>query len=131
VKLKSSTNRLIAAMLLIFLIGFLSMSAHSSSHAQLRHRHFSQDKHQVSNGDHDPGHHDASHHEEPDAAPAATEHTHSHNPLDHTHDIPLRTTIAVTPPPTFFRDWIASVPLPPPSAFLRPLERPPKSPSPT
>ena len=130
-KLKSSTNRLIAAMLLIFLIGFLFVNAHSSSHGQLSHRHQSD----IGNGQHVAGNHDAGHRHDdghddgPGVKPASTEHTHPHNPLDHTHDIPLRMTMTITTEPSFFRGWLARAPLPLHTTFLIPLERPPKSPS--
>lgn len=123
VKLNSRTMRLIGLTLLIFFIGFLAVSSHSSSHAQLRHSHQSELHHHL-DSDHQGGEHD-------DAAAevfASAEHTHPHDPLDHTHDIPLRMAKTITTEPTFFRGWLARTPLPPRSAFLIPLERPPKSP---
>jgi hypothetical protein len=113
VKLRSSTQRLVAAMLLIFFVGFLMMSARSSSHGEISHHH------QAGHTHHD---------EDPAETLGDIEHTHAHNPLDHSHDIPLHTSIAIRPAPTFFRGWLSSTPLPPHSPFLLPLERPPKSP---
>ncbi len=106
--------RLIGVTLLIFFIGFLYVNSHSSSHAQLSHSHQAELDH----------HHNSDHQE----SGLDAEHTHPHDPLDHTHDIPLRMTVVIPVASTFFRGWLSSSPLPFHSAFLLPLERPPKSP---
>lgn len=118
-KSRSPTDRVIAAMLLIFMLGFLCVSAHSTSHGQFKHSHHSEDSHHLGDGRQDAGHH----HDDTDAA---TEHSHPHDPLDHTHDIPLRMVISNAAEPTFFRGWLPRIPHPFHSAFLIPLERPPK-----
>jgi hypothetical protein len=115
VKSRSPTDRVIAAMLLIFMLGFLCVNAHSTSHGQFKHSHHPEDSHHA-------GHH----HDDTDAAPASTEHSHPHDPLDHTHDIPLRMLISNAVEPTFFRGWLPRIPHPFHSAVLIPLERPPK-----
>jgi ABC-type nickel/cobalt efflux system permease component RcnA len=119
----SPTMRLIGFVLLISFIGFLYVSSHSSSHAQLRHSHQASLHHHL-----DDGHQDGGHDEEAAGEGASVEHTHPHDPLDHTHDIPLRMAIAGPAAPPFFRGWLASDPPPFRSAFPIPLERPPKSP---
>lgn len=112
-----SVARAIAAVVLLFLVlGLLFTNAKSTSHEQVEHTPHADSSHHAQSGDHDP---------EGSAASELGGAGHSHDPTDHTHDIPLRFLLAAALP-ALMQNWEAR-----PTAVLHsipsfPLERPPK-----
>lgn len=111
--------RWMTAILMFFMLGIQLVNAQSTSHLQLEHRHPA-----IAIND---GAADTGHQHEQDAAPddEREEHTHKHNPGDHTHDLPLRLAGA-TVEFSFLPDWLPAIPVSVRSNTLYPLERPPK-----
>ncbi|SFV11642.1 hypothetical protein [Pseudoduganella namucuonensis] len=121
------SQRVIATILVFFVLGLLFVNACSTSHSQLEHRHAAAGALQ---GDVEPAHDHDHDHEDAGAAPdvSGTKHTHKHNPGDHTHDVPLRLVLASVQF-TFTPDWRPAPPVPVVSHTLDPIERPPKPPA--
>ena len=113
--------RVIAAVLMFFMLGLQFVNAQSTSHLQFEHAH------QKAASPEAAGH---GHHHDEDLAPAddepARKHTHKHDPGDHTHDLPLRLVLAGIAF-AFLPDWRPAAPVTVDSKTLDPLERPPKS----
>ena len=118
-KFSSITYRLVAAILFFFMIGLQFVSAKSTSHEL------------VANRQHAGG----SHHVDTDGSgdgavqllfiDAVQEHSHKHDPSDHTHDIPFYLELQrVTS--TFAAVWAIRSPAELYSVSPIPLERPPK-----
>jgi len=83
VKFSSATSRLVAAFLLFFVIGLQFVSAKSTSHELDAHTEHADGSHHADASD-----------VESDAvlvllSDMGQEHSHKHDPSDHTHDIPL------------------------------------------
>jgi hypothetical protein len=119
-RLNSSSNRVIAAMLMFFVLGLVFVNARSTSHGQFEHHHV------------DGGHHISEDGKQyGDAAITAspgfhTDHSEDqHDPGDHTHDIPLRFILAVAAL-TVLQSWHPDRPIPFRNSLLFLFERPPK-----
>lgn len=122
-RLNSSSNRVIAAILMFFVLGLVFVNARSTSHGQFEHHHV------------DGGHHAGEDGKQyGDAAITAssgidTDHWDQHDPGDHTHDVPLRFILPVAAL-TFIEVWQPDRPIPFRNSLLFLFERPPKPRSP-
>jgi ABC-type nickel/cobalt efflux system permease component RcnA len=114
-------HRLIAAILVVFVLGVQFVNALSNSHSQVTHRHADAGA-QAANAHADHGH---GHLAVKAKMARAHAHSHQHDPSDHTHDLPLRMVLAAVQF-TFVPIWHAEAALPFRSAVVHPLERPPK-----
>ncbi|WP_020651452.1 hypothetical protein [Massilia niastensis] len=114
-------QRLIAAILVVFVLGLQCMSVLSTSHTRMAHRHADHSQ-SVGTAQADHGHHQLA-----TKAKEARAHVHSHqhDPSDHTHDFPLRLVLAVVQF-SFLPIWHTEAALPFRSVVVHPLERPPK-----
>ncbi|RJG08398.1 hypothetical protein [Massilia cavernae] len=120
-KLGCSHYRLIAAIVMFFMMGLQFANGHSTSHLQLEHRHPGVAAYEsAADGGH---HHD--HDDVPTLDEESEKHTHKHDPGDHTHDLPLRL-VRATIEFAFLPDWHPATPVSVHSNTLYPLERPPK-----
>lgn len=108
--------RVIAAVVLFFVFGFLFISAKSISHALVDHAQHADDSHHTQQVEHD---------DDSVLSVSDSGHSHEHDPSDHTHDIPLRLVLASLEP-TFASTWEASTPSALYSISIFPLERPPR-----
>lgn len=115
-------QRLIAAILMVFVLGVQFVNLRSNSHTQVAHRHVHDNGH-VNKAYADRGH-------DQFAAKAnglrSHAHSHQHDPGDHSHDLPLRMVLAAVQF-SFIPIWHTEVALPFRSVVVHPLERPPKS----
>lgn len=117
--LGSANYRWMTAILMFFVLGLQLVNAQSTSHLQLEHRHPAAAVHDSAAG--------TGHQHEHDVAPddEGREHTHKHNPGDHTHDLPLRL-VGAAIEFAFMPDWLPAIPVSVRSNTLYPLERPPR-----
>lgn len=116
-KFNDSNIRVVAAVVLFFVFGFLFISAKSISHELVEHAQHADGSRHTQQVEHD----------DDSAALSVSDsgHSHEHDPSDHTHDIPLRLVLA-SQEPAFVPTWEASTPFPLHSISIFPLERPPK-----
>jgi hypothetical protein len=112
------STRAIIGILLFFMLGLSIVSAKSTSHTLIEHEQHADGSHHAPEKNHDQVDMGS-----PDGG--ETDHTHKHDPTDHTHDIPLRLllTVNVLPLALLWESRVAAVLYPIP--VFR-LERPPK-----
>lgn len=118
-KFSSITGRLVTAILFFFVIGLQFVSAKSTSHELVAHTQHADGSHHVSADE-----------IEDSAIPllssdAGQEHSHKHDPSDHTHDIPLHVELERATS-TFAAIWAIQSSAQLYSVSAIPLERPPK-----
>lgn len=119
VKFSSITGRLVAVTLLFFVLGLQFVSAKSTSHELVAHTQHADGSHHVNADESEEG-----------AVPllfsdAGEDHSHKHDPSDHTHDIPLHLALESTTS-TFTAIWVIQSPKQLYSVSTIPFERPPK-----
>jgi hypothetical protein len=112
-------HRLVAAILVVLVLGMQFVNVLSNSHTRVVHRH--------GQGKAMAGQADVGHAQGLGAAKGkgAHAHAHQHDPGDHSHDLPLRRVMAVIQF-SFLPVWHTETVAPIRSALVRPLERPPK-----
>jgi hypothetical protein len=114
-----SHHRLIAAVLVVLVLGMQFVNLLSNSHTRVVHRH--------GHGKAVAGQAHAAHTQGLGAVKGkgAHAHAHQHDPGDHSHDLPLRRVMAAIQF-SFLPVWQQDAVAPIRSALVRPLERPPK-----
>jgi hypothetical protein len=114
-------HRLIAAILMVFVLGVQFVNALSNSHTQFAHRH--------GGSEHAGKAHTNRGHDQlimKSKGVRTHAHAHKHDPSDHSHDFPLRLVLAAYQL-TFMPIWHTEAAFPFRSVVVHPLERPPKS----